>query len=87
MHRSRQGGGRDSQEGRDGVFGAEPESGLVFPNPAPMEGGWVGAPLAGTGLSAGRGGALLRRDQEAGKSLPSLGNPSLGLDFAPARKL
>ena len=70
-----------------GVFRAEPGSGLVFPNPPTKEGGWVGAPLAGTGLSAGRGGALQRGDQEAGKNLPSLGNPSLGLDFAPARKL
>ena len=70
-----------------GVFRAEPGSGLVFPNPQTTVGGGVGAPRAGRGLSTGWGGALQRGDQEAGKSLPSLGNPSLGLDFAPARKL
>lgn len=80
-----QGGGRDSQAGRDGVFGAEPESGLVSPSQPPNQGGRVGRRAPWRALGPARGGALLRVDQEAERKVsPFLEiHPGAGLCTGP----
>lgn len=73
--------GREGRGLRRGVWTV-----LSLPTAQPSREGGSARPLAGTGPSAGRGASECEPGGRK-KSLPFLGNPSPGLDFALARKL